>query len=407
MLTPSLSPAAGPWPRRGQQTTTFGQCLLLALLLHVLLVLLVGNVEGGRARRGEGAWGAVNVTLQTGGREGAAAAPPNLTSPGPTGAGQAPRWGGAVRDQAPPPGDQPGAAREGEFGAPPVPPAPPAPPLPPPPRLPAALPTPEPRTPVAPLSPTPAALAWQAPSLPAAPSATLDSHGRLAAPPQVPGMRDALPATPTTVAPQAEPARAMPALPQAAAALERRLAPLPALAPAAAVAPSLERADAVAPAAALTAPALAPLPAPAAPAAAAPAPAPAPHPPAVPSDPPATAPEAGPGALPLLPAPALPAGQPDAGPRVGLDRANPPSAAASAPRLNLELSRQRGGELSSTGGRGVLPLLARPAEVKSKLATEIERAAKPDCKDKYAGMGVLAVVPLAAEALKRDGGCKW
>ncbi len=105
--------------------------------------------------------------------------------------------------------------------------------------------------------------------------------------------------------------------------------------------------------------------------------------------------------------PGLPPGRPDAGPRTGHDRATAPSAAASTPRLNLDLPRLRGGELSMGASRGVLPVLPRPAEVKSKLGSEIERAAKPDCKDKYAGMGVLAVVPLAAEALKNDSSCKW
>ena len=100
-------------------------------------------------------------------------------------------------------------------------------------------------------------------------------------------------------------------------------------------------------------------------------------------------------------------GSADAGEQVGRDVATPPSASASSPRLNLDLPRSRGGELSSQGSRGVLQLMARPPEVKSKLATEIEKAGKADCAKAYAGAGLLAVVPLAVDALKKDGGCKW
>ena len=38
---------------------------------------------------------------------------------------------------------------------------------------------------------------------------------------------------------------------------------------------------------------------------------------------------------------------------------------------------------------------------------DIEKAAKVDCRKAYAGAGLLAVVPLAADALGKAGGCKW
>ncbi|HEX2013516.1 MAG TPA: hypothetical protein VJN44_21480, partial [Roseateles sp.] len=41
-----------------------GQCLILALLLHILLVLLLGNTPGGSARPGEGVWGSLSVRLR-------------------------------------------------------------------------------------------------------------------------------------------------------------------------------------------------------------------------------------------------------------------------------------------------------------------------------------------------------
>ena len=117
---------------------------------------------------------------------------------------------------------------------------------------------------------------------------------------------------------------------------------------------------------------------------------------------------AGPVASPLS-AVASTAGQgaPDAGSRVGADVATLPSTAASAPkRLNLELPRLRGGELSRYSTTGLLPALPRPPEVPDKLGSAIEKTAKEDCRKAYAGAGLLAVVPLAVDAL-REGGCKW
>jgi len=100
-------------------------------------------------------------------------------------------------------------------------------------------------------------------------------------------------------------------------------------------------------------------------------------------------------------------GTPDAGNQLGVDIATPASVPASAPRLNLQLPRSRGGELSRLGSAGLLAVLPRPPELKTKLAQDIEQAGKPDCRTAHAGMGLLAVVPLAVDALKQDGGCRW
>ena len=102
-------------------------------------------------------------------------------------------------------------------------------------------------------------------------------------------------------------------------------------------------------------------------------------------------------------------GNPDAGPRAGRDVATAPSAPASAPRLNLELARPRGGEIARDGSRGVLQLMPHPPERKNKLAEDIANAAKKDCKQAYAGAGLLAVVPLLLDATKSASasGCKW
>ncbi|EHR69466.1 hypothetical protein BurJ1DRAFT_0584, partial [Burkholderiales bacterium JOSHI_001] len=140
-------------------------------------------------------------------------------------------------------------------------------------------------------------------------------------------------------------------------------------------------------------------------------PAPAAPTPAVPSSAnPGPAPLGNPLATPVDKGPALPgAGTPDAGARLGREQATPPMQPASAPRLNLELARPRGGEISSSrSGTGVLQLMPRPPEVKDKLARDIENAARKDCKDAYAGAGLLAVVPLARDAVRGDNkGCRW
>ncbi len=101
-------------------------------------------------------------------------------------------------------------------------------------------------------------------------------------------------------------------------------------------------------------------------------------------------------------------GAPDAGAQVGRDVATPAAAAASAvPRLNLELARPRGGELSRHGTAGVLPVLPRPPERDEKLARDIEKSGRTDCRTAHSGAGLLAVIPLVVDALKRDSGCKW
>lgn len=110
--------------------------------------------------------------------------------------------------------------------------------------------------------------------------------------------------------------------------------------------------------------------------------------------------------VPASPGPAA-GGAPDAGSRQGFDVATPPSLPASAPRLNLELVRPRGGELSRGGSSGVLRVMPRPPEPpKTKLAEELEKAQKPDCRHAYGNMGLAAVAPLARDALTGQG-CRW
>jgi len=410
-----------PWPRASR--TTLVRCLWLAALLHLWAALWLGSAPEGTAPPGQGVQGRLNVTLRGPSDEGLPSLPQVAPQAGTAPAEATPRLGGRVRDTELPPDTAPGAARLGpapralapspaleaapEAVPPPVA-APVAPPLQPP--L-AQLPVPEP-LPRATLPPPPT------PSPEAAPPS----------PPQPDPVLRALAADPLPARALPQPALVAPAVPTQATPRLPALAPLPTtpLAPAEsrleagalrAVVPG--RTAPLAPPAAASLPQLPPagLP-PLREAVAQPAPLPPAEAPAVPPGAPpsvattpapavpaaARSPAASNEAPPSAPAPAA-APTADTGPRLGADVAVP-ATAASAPRpLNLELGRLRGGELSRLGAPGVLPVLPRPPET-DKLAAEIEKTAREDCRKAHAGAGLLAVVPLAVDTL-RGKGCKW
>ncbi len=364
--------------------TTLARCVLLALLLHLWAVLMFGTAPGGTARPGEGVGGRLNITLRgpvsEGARE-APPAPPAQPTPGVAAESAMPRWGGSVRQREALPESLPGAAQLGVPAAP--------------------LPLPVPDTPV------------RAAPAPPEPGRVLQERAAEPAPPQ-----------PTPPPPATEPAPAEGRLqaPAAAAPLNNlRLAPQPALpqvapmqlpeGPVATVAQPAPPRELVSPL--LQGPQVAPAPVPAlVPPTAVPLLAPErvtlPTPSAVPDTLPA-APAPAPAARTPAPAAAQPdSGPADAGARVGHDVATPGAAAASAPKkLNLELNRPRGGELSRWGSMGALPVLPRLPERDEKLAREIEKAGRADCAKAYREAGLAAVVPLVADALKKEGGCKW
>ncbi len=360
------------WPRA--EATTVNRCLLLALLAHVWLVLTLGNAPGGTAQPGVGVWGAVNVTLRGPEAPGGTAAPPPsepAVATGPAGVAITPRWGGAVRAQPAP--DLPAEAGTAQLG-----------------RW-APLPAPAAADPALdPLVRAPAAA--QGPALPAGP---LPEPGRVLEERAVAPVERSVSAQ---IAPAAvAEAPALPAAPPAALPIA---VAAPAALPSAVVAPTAPalRSLAAAP------PPVAPLPQ----AAALPQSAPAPAVPAA-----LAAPAMAPALAAVSPVPAglgggAPAGAVDAGTRLGHDVAGAPALPASAPpRLNLQLARPRGGEISRGQGGGMLAVLPRPPEVGEKLGEQIAKTAKPDCRQAYAGAGLLAVVPLAVEALRKDSGCKW
>ena len=423
------------------------ECLILALLLHALVVLVFGSAPGGSAKPGEGVYGALNIRLSGRGAAGpelAATPPPPAAYTGPQGAADERRWGGTVRDMpaSPPPVSEPGAARLGTWNPVPTPqPTDPLPPTPMPlpvlepaaPALQDVAPLPAIANPVASLSPGPAL-----PELAPLPSAVRNLPAAAAQPlpieralkPVAPLEAGVAP-TPTlpALAPAPSPVRNLPTAAPQALPIERplsRVAPVEGVAapaptvPALAPAPSPERSlPATAPQPVpMDSPALSrvlpvePLGLPAAPAAtpalqtlpeAAPGPRSEAPPGTASNNPPTPLPASGePSASGSTPRATL--GAPDAGAVVGHDVATAPSSPASAPRLNLDLVRPRGGEISRQGSRGVLSLLPHPPD--SKLANDIEKSAKPDCRTAYSGLGLLAAAPLALDALRKDG-CRW
>ncbi len=411
--------AAALLPRSLPTGSTLQRSLLLALLLHLWLVLLFGNVSGGAAP-GEGVWGRLTVRL---------AGP--VGAPGPSDA------------RTPLNADQPSAVPAATGGRParaaatqPTDTAPPSPPpvqrlpdgfrpldaataLPPPPALPqtpaAVLPDATLPPPVQRLEGTaiardparlPAASGLQAPApqaaLPAdlaqplpAPSQRLEArpeagrgelpHPALLRPAATPRLGD-LPATDMPAAVQRLEAPAV-------AAPLQRLSPGPAAARVQDLAPTREL---PAPVQRLDAEATAP--------------SPNPTPVRVPA-PSSAATAALDSVSAALPGRVGPPSAPDAtGPTAaaGPGASTDPGPAASAPvppprPLNLSLPR---GDIAARRGPGVLELLPQPPERKSKLEKALDGASPEDCRKAYADKGLLAVVPLAVDAV-RGKGCQW
>ncbi|NCT85715.1 MAG: hypothetical protein GXC94_21395, partial [Comamonadaceae bacterium] len=218
--------AALALPRRSPPDPRLLQrCLLLAVLLHVWLVLVLGNATG-TAAPGQGVWGSLTVKLL--GRSGGAAdAPPGDPAPeqrdnGAPGNGPQPRQGGQLRPTMPAAADS-GAAELGRWNPREVAPesartgqtsdAPPSA---------ATLDLPEGFKPI-----TPESLATAAPPRPPLPAAELPAAvGRLEAEPDA--ARPALP-PPASLRVQPRPA-ALPALPAELPAAVHRLDAAPSLA---------------------------------------------------------------------------------------------------------------------------------------------------------------------------------
>jgi len=111
--------------------------------------------------------------------------------------------------------------------------------------------------------------------------------------------------------------------------------------------------------------------------------------------------------------PRLRYGAPDVDDEVFRSRRDGPAPAAESggpPAITAESLRRRAAEIAreGSGSSGVLNLVPPPPPIERKdtLAEGIAKAAKPDCRTAYGGMGLLAVVPLVASTVG-NGGCRW
>jgi hypothetical protein len=114
-------------------------------------------------------------------------------------------------------------------------------------------------------------------------------------------------------------------------------------------------------------------------------------------------------------APAVPPGSGTDSGRVNLDGspvgrpdlpASAPAAEPSAPlNLNLPMARPGSGE-GARGPGGLLPVLPVSPDQPSKLSRDLDKASREDCTKAYGDAGLLAVIPLAKDAITGKG-CKW
>jgi hypothetical protein len=82
-----------------------------------------------------------------------------------------------------------------------------------------------------------------------------------------------------------------------------------------------------------------------------------------------------------------------------------PGTGASAP-LNLDLHGGGNGPSLGRTRSGLVGVLPAPAEKKTQLETDLEKANREKCGDAYSKSGLLAVIPLAKDAVTGKG-CKW
>jgi hypothetical protein len=96
-------------------------------------------------------------------------------------------------------------------------------------------------------------------------------------------------------------------------------------------------------------------------------------------------------------------GSPDAGSQQGHDVATAPSAAASKAPLNLSLP-QRGPMVRGGSGSGMLAVVPTPPDTKKNaMEKAVKKAEKADCRNAYAGTGILAPAAAVVDAVTGKG----
>ena len=106
--------------------------------------------------------------------------------------------------------------------------------------------------------------------------------------------------------------------------------------------------------------------------------------------------------------PAVTSGAADAAPAAAAPAAADAGTGDSAPHLDMKAARATARLVDKHRKDGLVAHAKPdpPLQRDERLERAIERARRPDCKSAYSGLGLLAVIPLAKDAVTGTG-CKW
>lgn len=106
--------------------------------------------------------------------------------------------------------------------------------------------------------------------------------------------------------------------------------------------------------------------------------------------------------------PAATSGAVDAAPAAAAPAGADAGTGDSAPHLDMKAARATARLIDKHRKDGLVahPKPDPPLQRDERLERAIERARRPDCKSAYSGLGLLAVIPLAKDAVTGTG-CKW
>jgi len=106
--------------------------------------------------------------------------------------------------------------------------------------------------------------------------------------------------------------------------------------------------------------------------------------------------------------PAATSGAVDAAPAAAESAAADAGTGESAPHLDMKAARATARLIDKHRKDGLVahPKPDPPLQRDDRLERAIERARRPDCKSAYSGLGLLALIPLAKDAVTGTG-CKW
>jgi hypothetical protein len=99
----------------------------------------------------------------------------------------------------------------------------------------------------------------------------------------------------------------------------------------------------------------------------------------------------------------------NAPPAIAVERsqsATPAEVPVNAPAFDIDAARTAARAVAKEEGSGMRSGATLKETREEKLGRSIEKARRHDCKTAYAGMSLLAVIPLAIDTVT-DTGCKW